>query len=69
MNFESLRNKFQKLREDWAEDSHVDFQNLFPVALTNLQFDATIGDVEYITANVTFKHQQFFLRDKTFKKI
>ena len=27
------------------------------------------GDVEYITANVTFKHQQFFLRDKTFKKI
>ena len=47
----------------------VDFQNLFPVALTNLQFDATIGDVEYITANVTFKHQQFFLRDKTFKKI
>ena len=26
MNFESLRNKFQKLREDWAEDSHVDFQ-------------------------------------------
>ena len=47
----------------------VDYQNLFPVALTNLQFDATIGDVEYITANVTFKHQQFFLRDKTFKKI
>ena len=47
----------------------VDFQNLFPVALTNLQFDATIGDVEYITAQVTFKHQQFFLRDKTFKKI
>ena len=47
----------------------VDYQNLFPVALTNLQFDATIGDVEYITANVTFKHQQFFLRDKSFKKI
>ena len=47
----------------------VDYQNLFPVALTNLQFDATIGDVEYITAQVTFKHQQFFLRDKTFKKI
>ena len=47
----------------------VDFQNIFPVALTNLQFDATIGDVEYITANVTFKHQQFFIRDKDFKKI
>ena len=47
----------------------VEFRDLFPVSLTNLQFDATIGDVEYITANVTFKHQQFFLRDKTFKKI
>ena len=47
----------------------VEFRDLFPVSLTNLQFDATIGDVEYITANVTFKHQQFFLRDKTFKQI
>ena len=47
----------------------VEFRDLFPVSLTNLQFNATIGDVEYITANVTFKHQQFFLRDKTFKKI
>ena len=47
----------------------IDFQQLFPVALTNLQFDATIGDVEYITAQVTFKHQQFFLRDKDFKKL
>ena len=47
----------------------VEFQNLFPVSLSNLQFDATISDVEYITAEVSFKHQQFFIRDKTFKKI
>ena len=47
----------------------IDFQNIFPVSLTNLQFDATIGDVEYITANVTFTPQQFFIRDNTFKKI
>ena len=26
MNFDSLRNKFDKLRNDWAEDSAVDFQ-------------------------------------------
>ena len=43
----------------------VDFKDLFPVSLTNLQFDATISDVEYITAEVTFKHQQFFIRDKS----
>ena len=47
----------------------VDFQNLFPVALTNLQFDATITDVEYLTAEVTFKHQQFFIRDKNMKPL
>ena len=47
----------------------VDFKNLFPVALTNLQFDATVGDVEYITAEVTFKHQQFFINDKNMKPL
>ena len=47
----------------------VDFVDLFPVALSNLQFDATITDVEYITAEVTFKHQQFFIRDKNLKTL
>jgi hypothetical protein len=47
----------------------VDFKNLFPVALTNLQFDATMSDVEYITAEVVFKHQQFFLCDKNSKRL
>ena len=42
---------------------NIVFEDLFPVALTSLQFDATITDVEYITAEVTFKHQQFFIRD------
>jgi len=42
----------------------VDFKNIFPVSLSSLQFDATITDVEYITAEVVFKHQQFFLLDK-----
>lgn len=47
----------------------VDFKNLFPISLTNLQFDATISDVEYITAEVTFKHQQFFIRDKSMQTL
>ena len=47
----------------------VDFQNLFPVSLSNLQFDATISDVEYITAEVVFKHQQFFIRDKSMQPL
>lgn len=47
----------------------VDFRNIFPVSLSSLQFDATITNVEYITADVTFKHQQFFLCDKNLKPL
>jgi hypothetical protein len=47
----------------------VEFRNLFPISLSGLQFDATISDVEYITAQVTFKHQQFFLRDKSMQPL
>ena len=47
----------------------VDFRNIFPVSLTGLQFDATVSDVEYITATATFKHQQFFIRDTNNKPI
>ena len=47
----------------------VEFKDLFPVALTGLQFDATVSDIEYITAQVTFKHQQFFLRDKNLQPL
>ena len=48
---------------------NIVFEDLFPVALTSLQFDATISDVEYITAEVTFKHQQFFITDKNLKPL
>ena len=47
----------------------VDFRNIFPVSLSGLQFDATITDIEYITAEVVFKHQQFFLHDKNNKPL
>ena len=47
----------------------IDFVDLFPVSLSNLQFDATISDVEYLTAEVTFKHQQFSIRDKNMKRL
>ena len=47
----------------------IDYRDIFPVNLSGLQFDATMTDVEYITAEVTFKHQQFFIRDKQFKTL
>ena len=47
----------------------VEFQQLFPVSLSGLQFDATISDVEYITAEVTFKHQEFYIRDQNMQPL
>jgi hypothetical protein len=45
----------------------IDYRNIFPTSLSGLQFDATMNDVDYITADVTFKHQQFFILDKNNK--
>lgn len=47
----------------------VEFKQLFPVSLTGMQFDATINDVEYITAEVTFKHQEFYIRDQNMQPL
>tara|TARA_R100001129_G_C5262515_1_gene231637 strand:+ start:185 stop:784 length:600 start_codon:yes stop_codon:yes gene_type:complete len=34
----------------------VVFKDLFPVSLSTIEFDATIADMEYFTAEVTFKY-------------
>lgn len=34
----------------------VHFQDMFPYSLTTLQFDATLSDTEYFTAEVSFKY-------------
>ena len=47
----------------------VDFKNIFPVSLSGVQFDATMTDVEYITAEVVFKHQEFYIRDKNLRPL
>jgi len=47
----------------------VSYENIFPISLSGLEFNATIGDVEYLTAEVTFKHQRFFILDKNMKPL
>jgi len=49
--------------------SYVSFENLFPVSLTEVRFDVADTDVEYFTADVTFKYTSFELRDKKNKKL
>ena len=41
----------------------VKFSQLFPINLTSLQFEATDTDVNYFTAEVTFKYTIYNIRD------
>ena len=50
MNFESLRNKFENLREQWAEDSAVDFQ------FKNKQYSTDLGQ---LALDIPFQHNKY----------
>jgi hypothetical protein len=50
MNFETLRNKFDKLREEWAEDSAVDFQ------FKNKQYTTDLGQ---LALEIPFQHNKY----------
>ena len=38
------------------EVARVDFQDMFPVGLSTIEFDATDSDIQYVTAEATFKY-------------
>ena len=44
------------LNSNYNSIGTVDFKDLFPVSLSSLDFDATLTDVQYFTAEVTFKY-------------
>lgn len=41
----------------------VKFSDLFPYSITDLQFDATDNDIDYLTAEVTFKYTIYNIVD------
>lgn len=47
----------------------VEFKNIFPVSLSSVPFDATVGDIEYLLADVTFKFETYTIRDENFKAL
>jgi len=47
----------------------IKFQGLFPYSLTTLSFDATDTDVEYFTAEVTFKYTIYNIQDMSGKDL
>jgi hypothetical protein len=41
----------------------VVFEDLFPYSLSTIEFDATVSDVQYFTAEVRFKYAIYHIRD------
>ena len=41
----------------------VKFLDMFPVSLSDLDFDATDSDIDYLTADVTFKYTIYNITD------
>ena len=50
------------LNSNFNKIATVSFKDLFPVFLTSLDFDSTGGDVEYFTAEATFKYTVYNIK-------
>ena len=46
----------------------VEFTNMFPVSLSGVPFDATIGDIDYFSADVTFKYEKYDILNEKHQK-
>jgi hypothetical protein len=44
------------LNSNYKSVAMVKFKDLFPVSLTSMEFDASITDIQYFTAEATFKY-------------
>ena len=53
------------LNSNYREVGKVKFNDLFPVSLTSLEFDATSTDVQFFTAEATFKYTLYKLVTNT----
>jgi hypothetical protein len=57
------------LNSNYNTTAIVKFKDLFPVSLTSLEFDATQTDVQYFTAEVSFKYTIYNILDKNNKPL
>tara|TARA_B100000927_G_C16451960_1_gene464216 strand:+ start:989 stop:1528 length:540 start_codon:yes stop_codon:yes gene_type:complete len=53
------------LNSNYREVSRVKFKDLFPISLSSLDFDATNTDVQFFTAEATFKYTIYDLVSTT----
>jgi hypothetical protein len=48
---------------NYKTNSIVRFKNLFPVSLSSLEFDTSVSDIQYFTADATFKYTIYNIYD------
>lgn len=53
------------LNSNFRQIADVKFKDLFPVSLSSLDFDATQTDINYFTAEVTFKYTIYNILDSS----
>ena len=53
------------LNSNYRDVAKVKFNDLFPISLTSLEFDATNSDVQFFTAEATFKYTLYKLVSNT----
>jgi len=51
------------LSSNYRANSIVKFKDMFPISLTSLEFDASATDIQYFTAEVTFKYTVYNILD------
>jgi len=61
--FEFSDATLQILSSNYKPSIHVNFVDAFPVSLSTLEFDASIADYNYFTAQATFKYTIFNITD------
>ena len=57
------------LNSNYNSIATVNFFNIFPTSLTTLEFDASVTDINYFTAEVNFKYTIYEIADKDQKKV
>ena len=55
--------KLSILNSNYKINSIVKFNDLFPVSLTSLEFDTSATDIQYFTAEATFKYTIYNIYD------
>jgi hypothetical protein len=69
-NFDTNKNPIEGagileiLNSNWRPVITIEFEDLFPISLTALEFDATDQNVEYMVAQATFKYKIYRIKNK-----